>query len=271
LCGHFRRRLKGGLTLPGGPNPNNNAATTAGDDNKDGEGSDNESAADLDEIRLLTEKEANQFRESLVFDPTVKDETSWQPPEVMQQYLETNFDQNLSEEEHKRILGDFPIPQCSVLQAPTLDPEVQEQIRKKGRNPQFGTERCLYNLQQELLEVTGPLTCLWSDLLNPTANPTKEEIILQLQRALCLVGSTYHSTNVEQRKLAWARINPSLKPLAEEKYEKHEGNCLDQEKASKKLEADKALAKVSYNSQGAQGSRKRSFEEDPTDLCRFFY
>ena len=109
----------------------------------------------------------------------------------------------------------------------TLDPEVKDQIQKKGRSPQFGTECRLYNLQEELLEVTGPLTCLWSDLLNPTANPTKE-IILQIQRALCLVGSTYHSMNVERRKLAWARINPFLKPLVEEKYEKREGKCLDQ-------------------------------------------
>ena len=109
-------------------------------------------------------------------------------------------------------------------------------------------ERCLYNLQEELLEVTGPLTCLWSDLLNLTSKPTKEEIVLQLQRALCIVGSTYHSMNVEQRKLAWARINPSLKPLAEEKYEKCDGKLFGPtflEKASKKLEADKALAKFS--------------------------
>jgi len=54
--------------------------------------------------------------------------------------------------------------------------------------------------------------------------------------------------NVEQRKLAWARINPSLKPLAEEKYEKCDGKLFGPtflEKASKKLEADKALAKFS--------------------------
>jgi len=39
-----------------GPHPNINAATTAGNDNEDGEESDNESAAGSDEIRLLTEQ-----------------------------------------------------------------------------------------------------------------------------------------------------------------------------------------------------------------------
>ena len=42
------------------------------------------------------------------------------------------------------------------------------------------------------------------------------------------------------------------------------------EKASRKLEVDKALARVSYSSQGAQGSRKPSFEEDPKDLHHFY-
>ena len=49
-----------------------------------------------------------------------------------------------------------------------------------------------------------PLTCLWSDLQNLDANPTKEDIIFQVKKALCIVGSTYHSLNVERRKLAWS-------------------------------------------------------------------
>ena len=77
---------------------------------------------DSDEIRLLSKEEANQFREPAVFDPTVKDDSSWQPPEIMQKYLKANFDWNLSEEECKNILSDFSVPQCSVLKAPTLGP-----------------------------------------------------------------------------------------------------------------------------------------------------
>ena len=68
----------------------------------------------------------------------------------------------------------------------------------------------MYKIQEQLLEVTGPLVSLWVELLQPDAELTKEEIVLQLQRALVLLGSTSHAINVERRKVAWARINPNL-------------------------------------------------------------
>ena len=111
------------------PTTNTPIFASGDDDNEDAEGSDR--LGDSDEIRLLSEEEANQFREPVVVDPTVKDDSSWQPPEIMRKYLEANFDRNLSEEERKNILSDFPVPQCSVLKAPTLDPGVKDQIRKK--------------------------------------------------------------------------------------------------------------------------------------------
>jgi len=39
-----------------------------------------------------------------------------------------------------------------------------------------------------------------------------------------LLGSTSHAINVERRKVAWARINPKLKPLDEEDYKDRESN-----------------------------------------------
>jgi len=112
--------------FPGHPSPEVTTAgdtiTTAGDvdDNEDGEESGNESAGS-DAISLLTDKEAIQFRELSVFDPTVKDETSWQYPVIMRRYLEMNFDQRGTQKDPQRL------PNAS-LQAPTLDPEVKDQI-----------------------------------------------------------------------------------------------------------------------------------------------
>ena len=71
--------------------------------------SNNESAGS-EVIHLLTDKEANQFKEPLEFDPIVGDETSWEPQEIMRQYLEISFDWNMSENECKRILSEFPVP-----------------------------------------------------------------------------------------------------------------------------------------------------------------
>jgi len=54
------------------------------------------------------------------------------------------------------MLADFPKPQCDTLQAPRMDPEVEEQLSKKGKDPHFEAEKILYGLQEQLLEFTGP-------------------------------------------------------------------------------------------------------------------
>lgn len=233
-------------------------------DNDEGE---NEEVTDSETIiEPLDPEEAKEFQD---FDPKLKNQETWQPPTSMTSFLEKYFNQCLEAEERQAILDDFPKPQCDVLQAPKLDQSVREQLWKRRKDPQFGAEKTLYKLQEQLLEVTGPLACLWSDLLNPDSNPTNEQIIQLLQRALVLVGSTSHAISVERRKIAWGRINPSLKALAKEDYDDRKDNLFGPgflEKASKKLDTDKALAKVvgeGYN------PRKRSFEEDPNDLRRF--
>ena len=168
-----------------------------------------------DTIELLDDKEAKQLNP--VFDPTVKDETSWELPQPMKDFLEKHFKQVLTSLERQAILEGFPKPSSLAIQVPKLDNELKEQMRKKGKDPQFGQEKVLYKLQEQLLEVTGPLTCLWADLLNPEAEEVSaEQVILLLQRVIVLVGSTSHTISLERRKVAWARLNPGLKSLAGE-------------------------------------------------------
>ena len=65
-----------------------------------------------------------------------------------------------------------------------------------------------------------------------------------------LVGGTSQAINVERRRIAWARINPKLKALADEQYEDRKDNLFGPgflEKASKKMDADKAINKVSLD------------------------
>ena len=74
------------------------------------------------------------------------------------------------------------------------------------------------------MDATGPLTCLWSDLLNKEAKVSSEDILLLIQCALVLLGSASHTVSQERRKIAWSRINPQLKTLATEEYDKRESN-----------------------------------------------
>ena len=95
-----------------------------------------------------------------VFDPTVKDPVSWEPPQSMLDFLEKHFNQALVANEHQTILDDFPKPACCAVQAPKLDAELREWICKKSKDPQFGQEKVLYKVQEQLVEVTGSLACL---------------------------------------------------------------------------------------------------------------
>ena len=113
--------------------------------------------------------------------------------------------------------------------------------------------------------------CLWADLANPTAKASPEQILLLIQHALVLLGNGSHAVTLERRRIAWRSINPSLKSLVLEEYEKREDQLFGPgflEKASKKLETQKALVKVSAD---LTSSCKRQGDptDDKSDLCQF--
>ena len=225
---------------------------------------------DEDAIELLDEAEALELVE---FDPCVEPKDSWQAPTSITSFLDKHFNKALSEEERSAIMKDFPKPVCKVLSAPKLDEQVKDQLKKKGKDPHFGSEKSLFKLQEQLLDVAGPLTCLWADLLNKEATVTAEDTLLLVQRALVLLGSASHNITVERRKIAWSRINPKLKSLATEDYNGREANLFGSgflEKASKRLEVEKTLAKVSNQGKGGQPpSKKARYENDKGDLRSF--
>ena len=67
-------------------------------------------------------------------------------------------------------MKDYPKPRNEALFAPRLDEDVKKQIEKAGKDPHYGIEKHLYNLQRQILDISGPLTCLWADLLNHDAS-----------------------------------------------------------------------------------------------------
>ena len=220
---------------------------------------------DDDHVAMHDEESKTMFAE---FNPEIEQPNTWDPPKQMSAYLEKHFNKSLKAEEAEVILEDYPMPNCPAVEVPRLDDEVRKQLKSKGKDPHFGQEKKLFGIQGELLKVGGPLTCLWADMINPDVEPDKEKIALLVQRALVLLGSASHSITVERRKIAWSRINPSLKSLAMEQYEGRKDNLFGPgflEKASKKLESDKALAKVT----APENPRKRNHPDDTSDLCRF--
>lgn len=101
----------------------------------------------------------------------------------MVSFLERHFNRTLEESEREAILKDFPKPHCKAIVAPRLDEQVKEQLKRKGRDPSYGAEKSLFKIQEQLLDITGPLACLWADLLNREARITPEDTLLLIQRA----------------------------------------------------------------------------------------
>ena len=104
-------------------------------------------------------------------------------------------------------MKDFPKPDCNAMVVPKLDDEVKDQLKKKGKDPHFGSEKSMYKIQEHNLDVAGPLTCLWADLLNKEAI-TPDQTLLLIQRALVLLGTASHYVSQERRKVAWSCIQP---------------------------------------------------------------
>ena len=100
-------------------------------------------------------------------------------------------------------------------------------------------------------------------MVNSNTEVDKEGIAQVAQRALVLlVGGNSHAISTERRNIAWPRINPKLMSLAMEDYKDMEDRLFGPgflEKAAKKLETEKALAKVITLPSERQ---KRPFQED---------
>ena len=187
---------------------------------------------DNDTISLLDDEEALELIE---FDLKVKPAWLWEPPKAIRSFLEKHINKTLSDDEGEAIMKDFPKPSVDAV----VTPKFAEQLKNKGKNPHFGAEKALYTMHKQLLDVPGPLTCLWVDLLNKEANASLEDILLLVQRALVVLGSASHSISIEHRKIVWAKMNPKLRSSGLEGYGEKGMDFFGPgflEKASKRLE-----------------------------------
>ena len=86
-----------------------------------------------------------------------------------------------------------------MLVTPRIDKEVKEQLKGKGKDAHWGAEKPLYKIQEQLLDVSGPLTCLWADLMKKVVSLSMEDVLLTIKRALVLLGSTSRSISLERK------------------------------------------------------------------------
>ena len=54
----------------------------------------------------------------------------------------------------------FPKQNVTAVVTPRLAGDAAKQLKSKGKNSHYGAEKTLHSTQEQLLDVTGPLTCL---------------------------------------------------------------------------------------------------------------
>ena len=87
-----------------------------------------------------------------------------------------------------------------------------------------------------------------------------------------LLGSVPHAITVGRQKIAWAHINPKMKPLATEDYEKQEIKLYVPgflEKASKRVEVKVSPRENPMPKRKGILNKGRSFENEKCDLRSF--
>ena len=130
-----------------------------------------------DYLDLLDEDETLEL---VQFELVVDDDDAWKACDTINNFIKKSFTQVITPTARDGIMKDYPKPKIEALFAPKLDEDVKKQIERADKDPHYGVEKHLYNLQKQILDISGPLTCLWADLLNRDATVNPKDVMLRL-------------------------------------------------------------------------------------------
>jgi len=123
------------------------------------------------------------------FDPdslTTGDDCVFDAPQVINEYVEKHFRSLLKKDVREAMNKAHPIPNTPVMKAPKVDGFVHNRLQ--SRFPKASEN------QLRTIQATGPLTCLWADLitndmLSEGSTITVQDALDVVQRTLVLMGN----------------------------------------------------------------------------------
>jgi len=196
-----------------------------------------------------------------VFDPVLagseEDEYHFKLHPVVQDYLQRHFRRTLSKKERKAMIKADPKPDCEAAFTPEVDEFLQTFWKGKINNSQDGD---LKQIQTALLNATGPLCGLWSQLLDQGLG--KESDLVQapvvldmIQRTLVLLGSANNLLSERRRANILQTVDPKLAKYAKGEFPKAGKYLFGQsfvKEVVSQVEADTAICKASALANKAQ-------------------
>ena len=196
-----------------------------------------------------------------VFDPVLagseEDDYHFRPHKVVHDYLERHFRRTLSKKERKAMIKADPKPDCEAAVTPEVDEFLQTFWKGKVNNSQDGD---LKQIQTALLNTTGPLCGLWSQLLEQGLG--KESDLIQapvvldmIQRTLVLLGNANSLISERRRAHILHAVDPKLSKYAKGEFPKAGKSLFGQsfvKEVVSQVEADTAICKASALANKAQ-------------------
>ena len=147
-----------------------------------------------------------------------------------------------------------PVPSTFAAKSPVVDKFVKDYL--KSRYPKQDGE--LMKLQSVMLKVCGPMTCMWSDLIeqnlleNPDATISVHDMLEIIQRSLVLLGNANEMLSQMRRTNLLELADKALGKYAQDSPSQAGEFLFGPEFAKHlqdKIEADVSLAKVVATSQ----------------------
>ena len=152
-------------------------------------------AADEEEELGEDSTQVHRLNSSVAFNPTTvtpSDELMFDTHQVITNYLEQHFHSSLSKDVRNSMHKTHPVPRTPIMKVPKVDRFMADHLKEcfpKSRDGELGI------IQSALLSAVGPLTCLWSDLLDNNlladekATINAHDVLNVVQRTLVLMGN----------------------------------------------------------------------------------
>ena len=181
---------------------------------------------------------------------TSEDDFTFVTHQVIVDYLEKHFRASLHKDARNAMHKAHPIARTPAMRVPKVDGFVQDHLKQrfpKSRDHEPGA------IQSALLRCTGPLTCLWSELIDNELLKSEDAVInVQdvmnvLQRTLVLLGNTNELISQARRCSILRACDQDLEKYGKEPPNNNKEFLFGKEFCSQlksQVESDKTLTQV---------------------------
>ena len=221
-------------------------------------------------------------RSHLLIQPlAAEDDFTFVTHQVIVDYLETHFRASLQKDARSAMHKTHPIPRTPVMRVPKVDGFMLDHLKQrfpKSCDHELGT------IQAALLRCTGPLSCLWAELIDNDLLKSEDavinvhDVLNVLQCTLVLLGNANELVSQTRRCSILRAVDQDLEKYGKEPPSNNQEFLFGKEFCSQlktQVESDKTLTQVvqlshrykPYDQRARQStlgrSKKQFFRQSP--------